>query len=296
MLVALTGSTGLIGSALAPALREAGHEVLVLVRRDPIAPGEVGWDPDGGSLDAGALEGVDAIVHLAGENIGKRWTTTTRQRVLDSRVKGTELLAEAAARLDRPPSVFLCASAVGYYGNRGDETLTEDSPRGSGFLADVVEAWERAATPARDAGIRTVHMRQGIVLSRHGGALAKLLLPFRLGLGGRVGSGRQWWSWIGLEDVVGAYLYALEHPLAGPVVVAAPHAVTNRDFTKALGRVLRRPTVFPLPGFAVKAMFGQMGEEMLLGGQRTEPAALAEAGFSFLHPDLDAALEQALRR
>jgi uncharacterized protein (TIGR01777 family) len=296
MLVALTGSTGLIGSALAPALREAGHEVLVLVRRDPIAPGEVGWDPDGGSLDAGALEGVDAIVHLAGENIGKRWTTTTRQRVLDSRVKGTELLAEAAARLDRPPSVFLCASAVGYYGNRGDETLTEDSPRGSGFLADVVEAWERAATPARDAGIRTVHMRQGIVLSRHGGALAKLLLPFRLGLGGRVGSGRQWWSWIGLEDVVGAYLYALEHPLASPVVVAAPHAVTNRDFTKALGRVLRRPTVFPLPGFAVKAMFGQMGEEMLLGGQRTEPAALAEAGFSFLHPDLDAALEQALRR
>ena len=198
--------------------------MLVLVRREPSGPGEVGWDPDGGSLDAGALQGVDAIVHLAGENIGQRWTKATRRRVLDSRVQGTRLLAETAARLERPPSVLVCASATGFYGDRGDEVLTEASPRGTGFLADVVDAWEHAAEPAREAGIRTVHLRQGIVLSRHGGALAKLLLPFRLGLGGRVGSGRQWWSWVGLDDVVAAYLYALDHPLAGPVNVDAHQA------------------------------------------------------------------------
>lgn len=295
MLVALTGSTGLIGSALAPALREAGHEVRALVRREPSAPEEVGWDPESGSLDPGALEGVEAIVHLAGENIGKRWSRATRQRVLDSRVQGTRLLAETAAQLERPPSVLVCASAVGYYGNRGDEVLTERSPRGSGFLADVVDAWEQAAEPARAAGIRTVHLRQGIVLSRHGGALAKLVLPFRLGLGGRVGSGRQWWSWVGLDDTVAAYLFALDHPLTGPVNVVAPDVVTNREFVKALGRALRRPAVLPLPGLAVKAMFGRMGEEMLLGGQRALPAALTEAGFSFGRPDLDAALEHALR-
>jgi uncharacterized protein (TIGR01777 family) len=295
MLVALSGSTGLIGSALAPALREAGHEVLELVRREPSGPGEVGWDPEGGSLDAAALEGVDAILHLAGENIGKRWTRATRQRVLDSRVKGTRLLAETAAQLERPPAALVCASATGFYGDRGDEVLTEESARGGGFLADVVDAWEHAAEPARDAGIRTVHLRQGIVLSRHGGALAKLLLPFRLGLGGRVGSGRQWWSWVGLDDVVAAYLYALDHPLAGPVNVTAPGVVTNREFTKAVGRALHRPTAVPLPGFAVRAMFGQMGVEMLLGGQRTQPSALTAAGFSFGRPVLDAALEHALR-
>jgi len=295
MLVGLSGSTGLIGSALAPALRAAGHDVLVLVRREPSGPGEVSWDPDGGSLDAGALQGVDAIVHLAGENIGQRWTKATRRRVLDSRVQGTRLLAETAARLERPPSVLVCASATGFYGDRGDEILTEASPRGTGFLADVVDAWERAAEPAREAGIRTVHLRQGIVLSRRGGALAKLLLPFRLGLGGRVGSGRQWWSWVGLDDVVAAYLYALDHPLAGPVNVTAPGVTTNRELTEAIGRALHRPAVFPLPGFAVRAMFGQMGVEMLLGGQRTQPAALIAAGFSFARPELDAALEQALR-
>ena len=295
MLVGLSGSTGLIGSALAPALRAAGHDVLVLVRREPSGPGEVSWDPDGGSLDAGALQGVDAIVHLAGENIGQRWTKATRRRVLDSRVQGTRLLAETAARLERPPSVLVCASATGFYGDRGDEILTEASPRGTGFLADVVDAWEHAAEPAREAGIRTVHLRQGIVLSRRGGALAKLLLPFRLGLGGRVGSGRQWWSWVGLDDVVAAYLYALDHPLAGPVNVTAPGVTTNRELTEAIGRALHRPAVFPLPGFAVRAMFGQMGVEMLLGGQRTQPAALIAAGFSFARPELDAALEQALR-
>jgi uncharacterized protein (TIGR01777 family) len=296
MKVAVSGASGLIGSALLPVLRAAGHDVIALVRREPGGPGEVGWDPEGGSIDHGALEGVDAIVHLAGENIGKRWTEKTRERVLASRVQGTRLLAETAAHLQRPPSVFLCASATGYYGDRGDEVLTEASPRGSGFLADVVDAWEHAAEPARAAGIRTVHLRQGLVLSRQGGALAKLLTPFRLGAGGRVGSGRQWWSWVGLDDVVAAYLFALEPPLTGAVNVTAPGVVTNRDFTKALGRALHRPTVFPLPAFAVKALFGQMGEEMLLGGQRVQPAALTAAGFSFGQPELDAALEQALQR
>jgi hypothetical protein len=295
MKIALTGASGLIGSALAPALRGAGHDVIVLVRRDPARAGEIRWDPEAGSIDAAALEGVDAIIHLAGENIGKRWSGKVKRRVLDSRVNGTRLLAKTAAHLERRPSVFVCASATGFYGNRGDEVLTEAAPRGTGFLADVVEAWEAAAEPARAAGIRTVHLRQGIVLSRRGGALHKLLTPFKLGVGGRVGSGRQWWSWVGLDDVVAAYLFALDHPLAGPVNLTAPGTVTNRDFTKAVGRALHRPTVFPLPTPVVKAMFGEMGEEMLLGGQRTEPAALTSAGFTFARPDLDSGLAGALR-
>ncbi len=295
MKLALSGASGLIGSALAPALRDAGHDVITLVRGEAAGPGEARWDPVAGTIDRPSLDGVEAIVHLAGENIGKRWTRETRERVLGSRVDGTTLLAETAATLEPRPAALVCASAVGYYGDRGDEVLTEHSSRGSGFLADVVDAWERAAEPARAAGIRTVHLRQGIVLSRHGGALQKLLTPFKLGLGGRVGSGRQWWSWVGLEDVVGAYLFALDHELEGPVNVSAPGIVTNRELTRALGRALHRPTVFPLPAFAVKALFGQMGEEMLLGGQRTEPAALTAAGFAFRRPEIEAALEQALQ-
>lgn len=295
MKLALSGASGLIGSALAPALRDAGHDLITLVRGEAPGPGEARWDPVAGTIDRPSLDGVEAIVHLAGANIGKRWTRKTRERVLDSRVDGTRLLAETAAALEPRPAVLVCASAVGYYGDRGDEVLTEHSSRGSGFLADVVDAWERAAEPARAAGIRTVHLRQGIVLSRHGGALQKLLTPFKLGLGGRVGSGRQWWSWVGLEDVVGAYLFALDHELEGPVNVSAPGMVTNRELTKALGRALHRPTVLPLPAFAVKALFGQMGEEMLLGGQRTEPAALTAAGFAFRQPEIEAALEQALQ-
>jgi uncharacterized protein (TIGR01777 family) len=288
MKLALSGASGLIGSALAPALRDAGHEVITLVRGEAVGPGEARWDPRAGTIDRPALAGVEAIVHLAGENIGRRWTRKTRERVLGSRVDGTRLLAEAAAALEPRPAALVCASAVGYYGDRGDEVLTEHSSRGSGFLADVVDAWERAAEPARAAGIRTVHLR-------HGGALQKLLTPFKLGLGGRVGSGRQWWSWVGLEDVVRSYLFALDHELEGPVNVSAPGIVTNRELTSALGRALHRPTVFPLPALAVKALFGQMGEEMLLGGQRTEPAALTAAGFAFRQPEIEAALEQALQ-
>jgi uncharacterized protein (TIGR01777 family) len=293
--VAVTGSSGLIGSALIPALGATGHATLRLVRRQP-GPGEVRWDPAAGSIDAPGLAGVDAIVHLAGENIGARWSAKRKQAILESRVAGTRLVAETAARLDPPPDVLLCASAMGLYGSRGDEILTETSPRGTGFLADVVAAWEAAAAPAREAGIRVVHLRHGLVLSRHGGALARLLLPFRLGLGGRVGGGEQWWSWVALEDVTAAYLSLLERPLSGPLNLAAPEPVRNCDFVKELGRALRRPAVLPFPAFAVRTLLGEMGEELLLASQRILPAALEEGGFEFRCRTLADGLASALRR
>jgi uncharacterized protein (TIGR01777 family) len=293
MRIATTGASGLIGSALVPALESDGHEVVRLVRREAHGPDEASWDPETGSVDTAALAGVDVVVHLAGETIGQRWTNATKQRVLESRVEGTRVIAEAVAALD-PAPVLLCASAIGYYGNRGDEIVTESSPRGSGFLADVVEAWEQAARPARDAGARVAHLRQGIVLSRDGGALQRLLTPFKLGVGGRVGSGRQWWSWVGLDDVVGAYRFALETELEGPVNVTSPNPATNAEFVKAVGRALGRPAVLPLPSFAVSAAFGQMGREMLLEGQRVLPERLTQAGFTFAHPALDEALAAAL--
>ena len=293
MRIALTGSSGLIGTALAEALDDAGHDLVRLVRGDAAGPNEAHWDIERGSIDAAALQGVGAIVHLAGENIGQRWTDETRKAVLDSRVEGTRLVAETAAALPGRP-VLLCASATGFYGDRGDEIVDESSVPGQGFLAEVVEAWEAAAEPARAAGLRTVHLRQGIVLSKHGGALERLLTPFKLGTGGRVGDGRQWWSWVSLADAVSAYLFALEQPLEGPVNVTAPGTVTNRDFTKALGRALHRPTIFPLPAAAVKVAFGQMGEEMLLAGQRVAPTRLEAAGFTFANPDIDSGLAAAL--
>jgi uncharacterized protein (TIGR01777 family) len=293
MRVAITGASGLIGSALVPALEREGHEVVRLVRREPTAPGEARWDPDAGTVDDSALADVDAIVHLAGENIGQRWTESVRRRVLDSRVEGTRLVAETAARLPGKP-VLVAASAIGYYGLRGDELVDETSRKGPGFLADVVEAWEAAADPARAAGVRVAHLRQGVILTKQGGALERMLLPFRLGLGGRIGSGRQWLSWVSLDDVVAAYLFALDHPLEGPVNVNAPGAVTNRDFVKSLGRALHRPTLFPVPGVAVKTLFGQMGEETVLGGQRVKPAKLEAAGFAFAQPDIDSGLARAL--
>jgi uncharacterized protein (TIGR01777 family) len=293
MRIGITGASGLIGTALEQALDGAGHDVLRLVRHAPSGPDEAHWDIEAGTIDTAALRDVGAIVHLAGENIGQRWTDATRKAVLDSRVDGTRLVAEAAASLPGKP-VLLCASATGFYGDRGDEIVDESSTPGLGFLAEVVEAWEAAAEPARAAGLRTVHLRQGIVLSRHGGALERLLTPFKLGAGGRVGSGLQWWSWVSLADTVSAYLFALEHPLAGPVNVTAPAAVRNVDFAKALGRALHRPAIFPLPGAAVKAVFGQMGEEMLLGGQRVVPRQLEDAGFTFAQPDIDSGLAAAL--
>jgi uncharacterized protein (TIGR01777 family) len=293
MRIAITGASGLIGTALATALSGAGHDLVRLVRQDPAGPDEARWDIEAGQIDEAAQQEVRAIVHLAGENVGQRWTAGARDRILGSRVQGTRLIAETAARLPTQPAL-LCASAVGYYGVRGDEVLDESAARGTGFLADVVEAWEGAAAPAREAGLRVVHMRQGLVLSRHGGALQRMLLPFKLGTGGRIGSGHQWWSWVSLDDVVSAYLFALERPLQGAVNVAAPGAVRNEQFVKALGRALHRPAVFPLPAVAVRTAFGEMGEEMLLGGQRVLPAKLEDAGFVFGQPDVDSGLAHAL--
>jgi uncharacterized protein len=293
MRVAVTGSSGLIGTAVCAGLAGAGHDVVRLVRRDPAAVDEAHWDVDAGTVAEADLQDVGAIVHLAGENIGRRWSDETRRRAWDSRVEGTRLIAETAARLPGRP-VLVCASAIGFYGPRGDELLDETSPRGSGFLAELVEAWEAAAEPARSGGLRTAHLRQGLVLSARGGALERMLLPFKLGVGGRVGSGRQWWSWVSLADTVAAYLFALDHPLEGPVNVTAPGAVTNREFVEALGRALHRPAVFPVPSLAIKTLFGQMGEEMLLGGQRVVPAKLEAAGFTFGQPDVDSGLASAL--
>jgi hypothetical protein len=267
--------------------------VRTLVRRPASGPGEAWWDPAAGAIDVAALEGVDVIVNLAGENMGQRWTAGVRERVLRSRVDGTRLLAETVASLD-PRPVLVCASAVGFYGDRGDEELTEASSRGSGFLADVADAWERAADPAREAGARVVHLRQGLILGRHGGVLARLLPPFRLGLGGRVGSGLQWWSWISLDDAVAGYLRALGQELEGPVNLTAPAPARCRELVKALGDALHRPTVLPLPAVAVKLAFGRMGEEMLLGGQRVLPARLERDGLAFAHPNLPEALSAAL--
>jgi uncharacterized protein len=292
--VIVSGASGLIGSALVPSLRAVGHDVLTLVRRTPAASDEIAWDPAGGELDPAALAGADAIVNLSGATIGKRWSDARKAAILDSRVESTSLLARTAAALEPHPSVFVCAGGTGIYGNRDEEILTEDSELGSGFLADVGRAWEAAAQPARDAGIRVVNFRQGIVLSKDGGALERLILPFKLGLGGRVGSGSQWWAWVGLDDVAGAYRLALESDLAGPVNLVSPSPATNRQLVKALGRALHRPTVFPLPGFAVRTVFGEMGEELLLEGQRALPARLLDAGYTFAEPDLDAALERAL--
>ncbi len=292
MKVAVTGASGLIGSALVPALRDAGHEVVTLVRRAPEAESEIAWDPEAGTIEAERLAGVDAVVHLAGETIGQRWSKAAKARILGSRVDGTALVARTIARLDPRPSVLVQASGVGFYG-LGDEPVTETSPKGDGFAADVVEAWEAAAEPARDAGIRVVALRQAPILHREDGPVGRMRLPFRLGLGGRVGSGRQWWCWASLPDVVRVYVHALETDLAGPVNVVGG-SVTNREFTKALGRALHRPTIVPLPAFAVRLAFGQMGEELLLGGQRPVAERLHEAGFALADTDLDAALAAAL--
>lgn len=295
MIVGITGATGLIGSALAERLSTEGHEVRRLVRRTAQTPGEVAWDPVAGTVDLDALAGADAIVHLAGASIERRWTAARKEAVLRSRVDGTGTIARAVAALEGRPAL-LCASGMGFYGSRGDEILTEESSRGTGFLADVVVAWEAAAQPARDAGARVVSFRHGIVLSRQGGALPKLLTPFRLGVGGRVGSGAQWWSWISLEDAVSAYVHALGSELEGPVNATAPEPVTNAAFVKALGKALHRPTMLPLPSLAVKAAFGEMGRELLLEGQRGLPARLLEDGFAFRHPTVAEAFAAALAR
>ena len=270
-----------------------------LVRR-AAGPGEIAWDPAAGSLDPAALEGADAVVHLSGENVGARWTTERKARIRSSRVASTRLLSEALAGLQRPPEVLVSASAVGIYGDRGDEVLTEESPPGDpdrDFLVAVTREWERAAEPARVEGIRVVHPRFGVVLSPSGGALRKMLLPFRLGLGARLGTGTQWMSWISIDDAVEAVHQALvDDGLEGPVNATSPEPVTNRDFTRTLGRLLSRPALFAVPGWALRLALGEMAEGTILSSTRAVPARLLQAGYRFCHPDLESALRHVLQR
>jgi uncharacterized protein len=295
--ILVSGSTGLLGSALVPALRNEGHQVRRLTRSGDSSEDAVQWDPSAGTIDADRLESVDAVVHLAGENIVGRWTSAKKARIRDSRVQGTRLLAETIASLSAPPSVMLSASASGYYGDRGNELLTEESAPGSNFLAGVCQEWEAAADPAREAGVRVVHPRFGIVLSTEGGALGTTLPIFKLGGGGRIGSGRQYWSWISIDDVVGAIIHALTtDSLEGPVNVTISDPPTNAEYTKTLGHVLGRPTVFPLPAPAARLALGQVADELLLASQRIEPARLKESGYSYRYPELEGALRHLLGR
>jgi hypothetical protein len=290
MRILVSGSSGLIGSALLPELEKAGHSVARLVRRTPSA-NEVQWNPDG-NIQPAAVDGFDAVVHLAGESIAGRWTEAKKARIRNSRVQGTSSLANALARTTRLPKVMVCASAIGIYGDRADETLREESAPGSDFLAEVAKQWEAATEPAARAGIRVVLLRIGVVLSRHGGALARMLPPFRMGLGGRIGSGKQWMSWIALDDVVGTIQHALTtESLRGALNTVAPNPVTNAEFTRTLGEVLHRPTVFPLPEFIVRTIFGEMGQALLLSSQRVECAKLLASGYRFRHPELQSALQ-----
>jgi uncharacterized protein (TIGR01777 family) len=294
--VLISGATGLIGSALIPELEGRGHRVIRLSRSKPSAEDTIRWDPASGALDPSRLEGIDAVVHLAGESIAEgRWTPEKKRRIMESRREGTRLLAGTLAGLSDPPQVMVSASAVGYYGDRGNELLREESGPGSDFLAEVCKAWEAAADPAREAGIRVVHPRMGIVLSTKGGALGRTLLIFKLGGGGRIGSGRQWWSWVTLDDVVGAIIHALEDDsVEGPVNVGSPNPLTNAEYTKVLGKVLNRPTVFPLPAPAARLALGEVADALLLASQRMEPARLKETGYEFRYPELEGALRHLL--
>ena len=300
MRVAVTGSTGLIGRALVERLEAGGHQAVRLVRprgsrgSDPSTA--VVWDPTAPEFDAGGLEGLDAVVHLAGEPIAaRRWSPDQKARIADSRVRGTAVLAQALARLSEPPGVLVSASAIGYYGSRGDELLDESSSAGRDFLAQVCRDWETAADPARAAGIRVAHPRTGVVLSRSGGALAEMLPFFRLGIGGRVGDGRQWMSWITLHDEVEALMWLITADVEGPVNLTAPEPVTNRELTAALGRALRRPTLLPTPKPALWAKLGrELTEALLYSSARVEPAVLTRRGFDFAHPDIATGLAAVL--
>lgn len=295
MKILVTGASGLVGSALVPLLTGDGHEVVRLVRSAPGA-GDVPWDPDAGTLGAEALEGFDGVVHLAGENIASgRWNTGKKRRIRESRVRGTRLLSETLAGCERPPRVLVSASAVGFYGDRGEEELTEGSPAGTGFLSEVCREWEAATGAAEGKGVRVVHARLGIVLSRRGGALAKMLTPFSLGVGGILGNGRQYMSWVTLDDAAAAlgHLLAADET-AGPVNVVAPVPVTNREFTATLGRVLRRPAVFPVPGPMARLAFGEMAEALLLASARVKPEKLLDSRYAFRHGSLTEGLRHVL--
>jgi hypothetical protein len=294
----ITGASGLIGSRLVAALSADGFAVAALVRRE-VRPGgqEIRWDPEHGQLNPAEVEGFDAVIHLAGENIAAgRWTPQRKRIILRSRMEGTDLLCRTLAKLQRRPRVLVSASAAGYYGDRGDELVDEDSPPGKGFLAEVTRQWEAATQAASDAGIRVVNLRLGMVLSAAGGALPRMLRPFKAGLGGVFGSGRQYVSWIAIDDLVSVVRFAIATgDLAGPVNAVSPGAVTNRQFVTTLARVLHRPAVVPLPAIAVRLMFGEMGQTLLLEGARVRPAKLLQRGFSFQYPDMESALRHELQ-
>jgi len=294
--ILLSGATGLIGTALLRSLRTNGHDVTLLVRRPPSNQNEIQWNSEQ-KLAPELVSGFGAVIHLAGESIVGRWTQAKKRRILETRAHGTRNLAEALAAAPKPPLVLVSASAIGFYGDRGEEMLREDSASGEGFLPEVCRAWEASAEPASKAGIRCVQTRFGIVLSSSGGALQKMLLPFRLGLGGNMGNGRQWWSWIDLGDVVCAILHAIKtDSLHGPVNVVGPNPVRNAEFTKILAAVLSRPAIFPMPAFAALMVFGQMGDELLLASQRVEAVKLIATGYPFQMPDLAAALSAILKK
>lgn len=290
MKVLVTGSSGLIASSLMPALAAAGHEVVRLLRRVGGPSGNLHWDPVAGTIDD--LSGIDAVIHLAGVSIGaKRWSDEQKRAILESRTVGTRLVAEAMAVASPRPKVLISASAVGYYGNRGDEELTEESPPGSDFHADVCVQWERATKPAEDAGIRTVHIRSGVIQTPDGGTLSRMLLPFKLGIGGRIGPGTQYFSWISMADEIGAILHLLATDVSGPVNLTSPNPVTNLEYTKTLGRVVNRPTFLPTPLLPVKAVYGsELVDALMLGSLRVVGVRLAESGYEFEHPDVESAL------
>jgi uncharacterized protein (TIGR01777 family) len=294
MEVLVTGSSGFIGSALIPELKARGHSVRRLVRSNPGAD-RILWDPMSGTIDRAGIKGVDGVIHLAGEGIGSRWNAAHKARLVDSRVRGTHLLAETLANLSPIPKVLLSASGSGYYGSRGDEQLTESSGPGTDFIAEVCKQWEGATESAEKAGVRVVRTRSGVVLSKRGGALAPLLIPFRLGVGGPLGSGRQYWPWITLRDEVRAMLHFLENDgLSGPFNVCAPDSVRQAEFARTLARLLSRPSIIPTPAFALKLVLGEMAEAHVLASQRMVPARLQEIGFEFEHQELEVGLRWAI--
>ena len=295
--ILMTGASGLLGSALIPFFSTGGHFVHTLVRRDPVLEkGETFWDPEKKRLDPSVFDGIDAVIHLAGEHIGEgRWTDEKKRRIIESRTKGTSLIAETISKLSSPPPVLICASAIGYYGNRGDKILAEDDPPGDDFISKVCSEWEKSAQAAVDKGIRTAFMRIGIALSPAGGALSRLLLPFRAGLGAKIASGAQFMSWVGIDDVIGAFFHVLaDNKIAGPVNVVSPNPVTNLEFTKTLGQVLSRPAIFSVSAAAINLAFGEMGREVLLSSTRVMPEKLLETGYRFRNPDLFGVLSHLL--
>ncbi len=295
--IAISGASGLVGTQLTKLLTSSGSTVRPMLRKGNTGiPNSILWDPAKGVVDPQQLNGVDTIIHLAGENIaGGRWTTAIKERIRSSRVDGTRNLVQSLAKAPTQPRTLLCASAIGFYGERGDEIMTESSPAGTGFLADVCKAWEHEAMAAAAFGIRVVCIRIGVVMSPKGGALAKMLLPFKLGLGGVVGSGKQYWSWVGLNDLVRIIAFcAKTEAVHGPVNAVSPNALTNYDFTKTVGSVLHRPTLFPLPAFAARLVLGEMADDLLLSSIRVAPKALQQQGFQFEQPDLKSCLEHEL--